>query len=88
MTTTKLPSASEVREALLQLGPAQMQTLANLSGVSLTTLMRIQTGATPNPGIETVRKFLPHIRLAARYPSRLRDAPRKSTQTGIIECRN
>lgn len=38
---------------------AQLHELANASLVPFTTLIKVRSGETVNPGIETVRKFLP-----------------------------
>jgi hypothetical protein len=35
--------------------------LSRLSGVPWTTLRKIRDGETPNPRLETVRQFLPHM---------------------------
>lgn len=61
---TQFPSAEVVRERLSSLGHGQLQRLASLSGVPFTTLWKIKDGTTSNPGIETVRKFWPHVRAA------------------------
>lgn len=63
---TPIPAASSVRAELEALGHAQMQRLAELSGVPFTTLWKVRNGETKNPGIETVRKFVPHIRTVVR----------------------
>lgn len=52
-----IPSAAEVAAALAQLTFAQLERLASISGVPLTTVYKIKSGETTNPGIETVRKF-------------------------------
>lgn len=56
-----IPSAAEVAAALAQLTFAQLERLAYISGVPLTTVYKIKSGETTNPGIETVRKFAPFI---------------------------
>lgn len=58
---TEIPAAADVQAALKGLGHAQMQRLSELSDVPFTTLWKVRQGNTGNPGIETVRKFLPHI---------------------------
>jgi predicted transcriptional regulator len=63
---TDLPSTDEVREALAQLNTAQLDLLAGLSGVSIRALYKLKAGATSNPGLETVRAFLPHVAVARR----------------------
>lgn len=65
----QIPSAAEVRARLLALSYSQVQELSRLSGVPFNTLWNVrkgEEGGTSNPGIETVRKFMPHIaKLAA-----------------------
>lgn len=55
------PTVAAIREALDPLTIAQLTALAETSGVPFTTLYKIKLGDTKNPGIETVRKFLPHL---------------------------
>jgi transcriptional regulator with XRE-family HTH domain len=57
-------SADEVRAALAGLTLKQIDRLAGLSGVAATTIYKIKRGETVNPGIETLRKFAPHIAAA------------------------
>jgi predicted transcriptional regulator len=59
-----IPSSSEVRIQLERLGHADVQALAKASEVPFTTLWKIRSGETENPGLETVRKFMPHMREA------------------------
>lgn len=66
-----IPSVSAVRAALSNLSMRQLDELARLSGVPMTTIYKIKLGETENPGIETVRKFAPHISTAAQV-----DAPK------------
>jgi len=56
-----VPSAEDIRQELQPLGTAQMRRLAELSGVPFSTLWKVRSGETANPGVETVRKFRPHI---------------------------
>ena len=56
-----IPSAGEVRALLQPLRHAQLQALAAASGVPFTTLWKVRSGETGNPGLDTVRKFLPHV---------------------------
>lgn len=56
-----IPSIEVVRSRLHELNLRQLARLSELSGVPPTTIYKIQRGETENPGIETVRKFLPHI---------------------------
>jgi hypothetical protein len=55
--STHIPSAEEVGTRLKGLRLASLQELAHQSGVPYRTLLNIRLGATPNPGLETVRKF-------------------------------
>lgn len=62
-----LLSAEQVQAALAPLSVKQLDHLAELSGVPATTIYKIKRGETTNPGIETVRKFMPHVQAAAKY---------------------
>ena len=53
----------------MPLGHARLQALALASGVPFTTLWKVRSGETANPGIETVRKFLPHLPELADPPT-------------------
>lgn len=53
-----IPSIEEVRAHLLELTFAQLQRLAQASGVPFGTIWKIRAGDTTNPGIETVRRFV------------------------------
>jgi hypothetical protein len=66
--SSDIPSAKVIRNRLGRLSRAQMQALSKASRVPFTTLWKVRTGETGNPGIETVRKFIAHM------PSR---APRR-----------
>ena len=59
--TPDIPSSQAIRGRLLGLGHAQLQALSVASGVPFTTLWRVRSGETANPGIETVRKFMAHM---------------------------
>ena len=61
-----IPAVADVRTALEPLNMRQLRALERLSGVPFNTLYKIQRGETANPGIETVRLFLPHVRAARR----------------------
>lgn len=74
MDHSSIPSASDVRQALEVLGHAQMKALAELSGVPFTTLWKVRSGETPNPRLETVRQFMPHI-AAASLPKQSATTP-------------
>jgi len=57
----KIPSISEIRRRLEPLNHAAIRTLADVSEVPFTTLLKIRSGETQNPGIETVRSFAGYI---------------------------
>ena len=61
MEPTFIPTPASICERLQALSFAQMQELSRQSEVPFTTLWKIRTGETSNPGIDTVRRFLPHI---------------------------
>ena len=61
-----IPSSADIRRRILPMTQAQLRALQALSGVPFDTLMKIRLGAVQNPGIETVRKFVGHIREAKR----------------------
>lgn len=52
-----IPSATDVRDSLAGLTTGQVRAIAEKAGVPFTTLWKIKTGETANPGIETVRRF-------------------------------
>lgn len=56
-----IPSAEQVRDVLKPLSMEQLERLADLSGVPSTTIYKIKRGETKNPGVETVRLFMPHV---------------------------
>lgn len=58
---TIIPSTDQIRAQLSALSLAQVERLAEASGVPQSTLIKIRYGQTANPGIETVRLFLPHL---------------------------
>lgn len=62
---TSIPSAEDVQAALATLTLKQLDRLAELSGVPASTIYKIKLANTTNPGIETVRKFMPHVAAAA-----------------------
>jgi predicted transcriptional regulator len=59
-----VPSAEQVRALLAPLTLKQLDRLAELSAVPATTIYKIKRGETKNPGVETLRAFMPHIREA------------------------
>ena len=62
----KIPSAADVQCALSTLSHAQMVKLSDMSEVPFGTLWKVRVGVTKNPGIDTVRKFLPLIGKAGK----------------------
>lgn len=56
-----IPSVGELERSLRALTLAQVRAVANGSGVPYRTLLNIRFGKTPNPGLETVRKFVSHL---------------------------
>lgn len=55
----ELPSAEVLAARLKLLKGVELDDLAARSGVPSSTLWKIRNRVTPNPGIETVRKFYP-----------------------------
>lgn len=68
MKQDAIPTLAAVQAALAPLTLHQLWRLAELSGVPQPTIYKIRLGQTENPGIETVRKFLPHIAAAQKEP--------------------
>jgi len=62
--STLFPSIEDVRARLQMLKDGDIYKVSQDSGVPASTLWKIRCGATPNPGIETVRKFF-HLLPAA-----------------------
>lgn len=58
---TPIPSAAEISARLADLKGPQLQRLAELSGVPFHTLLKIKSGETENPRIDTVRQFIGFI---------------------------
>ncbi|MBP7501191.1 MAG: hypothetical protein KA784_00225 [Aquabacterium sp.] len=71
-----IPSTADIRASLAVFSRKQLDDLGELTGVPATTIYKIKRGVTLDPGIETVRKLLPHLRpvkpKAARSPSSVR----------------
>lgn len=63
MNASTIPPVTEIRGLLEKLGHAQVHELARASGVPFTTIWKVRSGETGNPGIETVRKWMPHLKL-------------------------
>jgi predicted transcriptional regulator len=75
--TTLFPSIEDVRTRLQLLKDGEIYKVAQDSGVPASTLWKIRCGATPNPGIETVRKFF-HL-----LPAGTVAAPTETTPTEV-----
>lgn len=58
---TTIPLDLDFKSRLEALGHAGVQELSKNSGVPFTTLWKIKTGETANPGIETVKMFAAHL---------------------------
>jgi len=65
----QIPLTLDFRAKLEALGHAGLQELSKASNVPFTTLWKIKTGETSNPGIETVKAFAPYIE-ANRQPEK------------------
>lgn len=70
------PPISEIKGGLERLGHSEVQELSKTSEVPFTTLWNIRSGATGNPGVETVRKFYPFMlsKIASLAPSEAKAA--------------
>jgi len=79
-----IPSATDVRESLAGLTTGQVRAIADKAGVPFTTLWKIKTGETANPGIETVRRFYGPCGLIFDEKQPLSSAARSSTATESV----
>jgi hypothetical protein len=59
---TQIPSLKQIRKRLESYTMEELKQLAEDSRVGFGTLLKIKLGTTKNPGIETVRKFWPHLK--------------------------
>ena len=55
---SQIPPLSSIRQALRELNTAQVRRLADKTKIPFTTLWKIRSGETKNPGVETVRLFI------------------------------
>jgi len=62
---TSIPATADIKARLAQLSHAQVQHLSSESGVPFTTIWKVRSGETQNPGIETVRQFARQLELVA-----------------------
>lgn len=60
-TPITIPAAADIRDKLSSLTREQLGVLAECSETPFATIWKIRTGETPNPGIETCRKFWPFV---------------------------
>lgn len=56
-----IPSTHQVRTRLQALAFGEVKRLSAISGVPFTTLWKVRTGETANPGLDTVRLFWSHV---------------------------
>lgn len=63
MKSVILPTTAELRAALESLTRAQITQIAEISDIPFTSIMNIRSGVSKNPGIETVSRFLPALKL-------------------------
>lgn len=61
---TDIPSIQQIQAVLQALPKGELTRISRESGVPFGTLWKVRSGETPNPGIETVRSFMPHIQHA------------------------
>ncbi len=59
-----IPSAADIRASLAIYTRKQLDELGGITGVPATTIYKIKLGITRDPGIETVRKLITHLRPA------------------------
>lgn len=64
-----MPSAKDIQLKLSEMPTERLRVIAEASGVPFTTLWKIKTGETANPGIETVRRFFPLMDECEAAPS-------------------
>ena len=79
-----IPSATDVRDSLAGLTTGQVRAIAEKAGVPFTTLWKIKTGETANPGIETVRRFYGPGGLIFEEKQPLPSAARSSAATESV----
>ena len=82
--TTSIPAVEEVSRRLKGLKGCELEQLAGDSGVPASTLWKIRVGATPNPGLETVRKFF-HL-LPAELAQQTPHPAQEATTQGAVNA--
>lgn len=65
---TEIPTPETVRQRMADLGYPEIRSLSSVSGVPFTTLLKIKSGETSNPGIGTVGMFWGHLPASATQP--------------------
>jgi transcriptional regulator with XRE-family HTH domain len=63
---TQIPSAQEVRQRLLALSWSQLRDICERTGAPFTTVWKVRSGETSNPGLETVRLIWPDLKAPKR----------------------
>lgn len=63
--SAQIPSAEQIGALLRAMTLAQVREVSHKSGIPYRTLLNIRFGATPNPGLETVRRFYPYLDASA-----------------------
>lgn len=58
---SNIPSPQQVRDKLAPMSQATLLSIAERSGVPVTTIIKIRNGQTPNPRIDTVRAIWPEL---------------------------
>ena len=62
-----IPSGAQVKAMLRKLEYGELLPIARASGMPVTTIYAIRDHkGDPNPGVDTVRRFLPHLPKATR----------------------
>lgn len=57
-----IPSGAQVKALLRKLEYGELPGIAKAAGMPVSTIYAIRDhGGEPNPGVDTVRKFLPHL---------------------------
>lgn len=78
-----LPSTDQVASRLRVMRMSELRELAGRSGVPYRTLLKIRLGETPNPGLETVRKF---FHLLPTTPAANDTHPAQLAQQGVANA--
>jgi len=84
---SQIPSAALVKERLEPLNSAALMAISTASGVPFTTLWKIRSGETTNPGIETIRKFF-HLLADSEQNPAIPSVERSFTATDSVAPAN